>query len=129
MNSAITLAFVASGGAIGACFRFLISEWCVLVFGRGFPYGTLTVNVLGSLIMGFLMAAIELGLVAAAPWRHLVGLGLLGALTTFSSFSMENVTLLNQGEFVKMGLHIVLNVTLCIFATWASYTLMRTIHG
>ena len=124
MNQAITLGFIAMGGAVGACSRYLISEWCAAVFGRGFPYGTLTVNILGSLLMGILAAAIEQGVIASAPWRQIIGLGFLGALTTFSTFSMDNVSLLQQGEFMKMGLNIVLNVIVCIFAAWVGFQLV-----
>lgn len=99
----------------------MISELCVMLFGRGFPYGTLMVNVVGSFIMGVLVAAFELEWLAEAPWRQVVGLGFLGALTTFSTFSMDNVLLLQQGAFFKMGLNIVLNVLLSISVAWFGY--------
>ncbi|WP_054674532.1 fluoride efflux transporter CrcB [Parasalinivibrio latis] len=124
MNQAVILAFIAAGGAVGACSRYLISELCVAMLGRGFPYGTLTVNILGSFIMGLLASAIEQGAIAAAPWRQLIGLGFLGALTTFSTFSMDNVTLMQHGEFLKMGTNILLNVVVCVFAAWAGFQLM-----
>ncbi|WP_025502562.1 fluoride efflux transporter CrcB, partial [Vibrio parahaemolyticus] len=112
------LGFIALGGAIGACSRYLVSEFCVLLFGRGFPYGTLTVNVVGSFIMGLLIAAFESEILATEPWRQVIGLGFLGALTTFSTFSMDNVLLMQQGAFFKMGLNILLNVVLSISAAW-----------
>ncbi|WP_407331823.1 fluoride efflux transporter CrcB [Enterovibrio sp. 27052020O] len=124
MNQAILLFYIALGGAVGACSRYLISELCVILLGRGFPYGTLTVNVIGSLIMGFLVAALEQETFGPGPWRHLIGLGFLGALTTFSTFSMDNVLLLQQGEWFKMGLNIVLNVVVCIFSAWAGFQLL-----
>ncbi|TON42954.1 CrcB family protein, partial [Vibrio parahaemolyticus] len=67
------LGFIALGGAIGACSRYLVSEFCVLLFGRGFPYGTLTVNVVGSFIMGLLIAAFESEILATEPWRQVIG--------------------------------------------------------
>ncbi|MDW2167288.1 fluoride efflux transporter CrcB, partial [Vibrio sp. 2099] len=112
------LGFIALGGAIGACSRYLVSEFCVLLFGRCFPYGTLTVNVVGSFIMGLLIAAFESEILATEPWRQVIGLGFLGALTTFSTFSMDNVLLMQQGAFFKMGLNILLNVVLSISAAW-----------
>ncbi|MDC0612217.1 fluoride efflux transporter CrcB [Vibrio sp.] len=118
------LSFVALGGAFGACSRYLISELCVFLFGRGFPYGTLTVNVLGSFIMGLLVSAFQSQFLAAEPWRQLIGLGFLGALTTFSTFSMDNVLLLQQGAFLKMGLNILLNVILSITAAWIGFQLI-----
>ncbi|EME0896008.1 fluoride efflux transporter CrcB [Vibrio parahaemolyticus] len=118
------LGFIALGGAIGACSRYLVSEFCVLLFGRGFPYGTLTVNVVGSFIMGLLIAAFESEILATEPWRQVIGLGFLGALTTFSTFSMDNVLLMQQGAFFKMGLNILLNVVLTISAAWIGFQLL-----
>ncbi len=118
------LGFIALGGAIGACSRYLVSEFCVLLFGRGFPYGTLTVNVVGSFIMGLLIAAFESEILATEPWRQVIGLGFLGALTTFSTFSMDNVLLMQQGAFFKMGLNILLNVVLSISAAWVGFQLL-----
>ncbi|AHJ01066.1 fluoride efflux transporter CrcB [Vibrio parahaemolyticus] len=118
------LGFIALGGAIGACSRYLVSEFCVLLFGRGFPYGTLTVNVVGSFIMGLLIAAFENEILATEPWRQVIGLGFLGALTTFSTFSMDNVLLMQQGAFFKMGLNILLNVVLSISAAWIGFQLL-----
>ncbi|HCH5257224.1 TPA: fluoride efflux transporter CrcB [Vibrio parahaemolyticus] len=118
------LGFIALGGAIGACSRYLVSEFCVLLFGRGFPYGTLTVNFVGSFIMGLLIAAFENEILATEPWRQVIGLGFLGALTTFSTFSMDNVLLMQQGAFFKMGLNILLNVVLSISAAWIGFQLL-----
>ncbi|EGQ7849966.1 fluoride efflux transporter CrcB [Vibrio parahaemolyticus] len=118
------LGFIALGGAIGACSRYLVSEFCVLLFGRGFPYGTLTVNVVGSFIMGLLIAAFENEILATEPWRQVIALGFLGALTTFSTFSMDNVLLMQQGAFFKMGLNILLNVVLSISAAWIGFQLL-----
>ncbi len=96
MGQLSVLGFIALGGAFGACSRYLISELCVMLLGRGFPYGTLTVNVVGSFIMGLLIAAFETELMVTDPWRQIIGLGFLGALTTFSTFSMDNVLLMQQ---------------------------------
>lgn len=124
MGQLSILGFIALGGAIGACSRYLVSEFCVLLFGRGFPYGTLTVNVVGSFIMGLLIAAFENEILATEPWRQVIGLGFLGALTTFSTFSMDNVLLMQQGAFFKMGLNILLNVVLSISAAWIGFQLL-----
>ncbi len=124
MGQLYILGFIAVGGAFGACSRYLISELCVFLLGRGFPYGTLTVNVVGSFVMGLLIAAFENEMLATDPWRQIIGLGFLGALTTFSTFSMDNVLLMQQGAFFKMGLNILLNVTLSISAAWIGFQLM-----
>jgi CrcB protein len=118
------LSFIAIGGAFGACSRYIISEFCLSIFGKGFPYGTLTVNVVGSLIMGVLAAALQGQLLPTEPWRQIVGLGFLGALTTFSTFSMDNVLLMQQGAFLKMGVNVVLNVVLSVSAAWFGFQLL-----
>ncbi|EJL6727127.1 fluoride efflux transporter CrcB [Vibrio alginolyticus] len=124
MGQLSVLGFIALGGAFGACSRYLISELCVILLGRGLPYGTLTVNVVGSFMMGLLIAAFDNELLATEPWRQVIGLGFLGALTTFSTFSMDNVLLMQQGAFFKMGLNVLLNVVLSISAAWIGFQLL-----
>ncbi|MFH4621460.1 fluoride efflux transporter CrcB [Vibrio furnissii] len=121
MGQFAILGLIAIGGAVGACSRYLVSEWCVTLFGRNFAYGTLTVNIVGSFIMGLLIASFENEWLAPYPWRQIIGLGFLGALTTFSTFSMDNVLLMQQGAFFKMGLNVLLNVLLSISAAWVAY--------
>ncbi len=121
MGQLQTLGFIALGGAVGACSRYLISEWCAYLLGRNFPYGTLGVNVIGSLLMGILVASLANGSITTEPWRQIIGLGFLGALTTFSTFSMDNVTLMEQGEHLKLLLNIALNVVLSFLAATAGY--------
>ncbi len=118
------LTFIAIGGAFGASCRYLLSELCILFFGRGFPYGTLAVNVIGSFAMGLLIAAFETELLSQYPWRQIIGIGFLGALTTFSTFSVDNVVLMQQGAFFKAGLNILLNVFVSISAAWLGFQLL-----
>jgi CrcB protein len=115
---------IAAGGASGACLRFFISETMLKLLGRGFPFGTLTVNILGSLLMGVLYGLIEREIITVSPAKSLIGIGFLGALTTFSTFSMDSLLLLQQGHFFKMALNIVLNVTVCIFMAWLGLQLV-----
>lgn len=110
--------FVALGGAFGACLRFFISEMMVKVFAKGFPFATLTVNILGSLLMGYLYALIEKDLIAVTPAKTLIGIGFLGALTTFSTFSLDTLLLLQQGHWVKAIINVSLNVVCCVFVAW-----------
>lgn len=124
MGQLSILGFIAIGGAFGACSRYLISELCAVMLGRGFPFGTLTVNVIGSFTMGLLIAAFENEILATEPWRQIIGLGFLGALTTFSTFSMDNVLLMQQGAFFKMGINVLLNVVLSISAAWIGFQLL-----
>ena len=124
MGQLSILGFIALGGAFGACSRYLVSELCVVLLGRGFPYGTLTVNVVGSFIMGLLIAAFENEVLATEPWRQIIGRGFRGALTTVSTLSMDNVLLMQQGAFFQMGLHVLLNVVLSISAAWIGFQIL-----
>ncbi len=120
-----SLLFVALGGAFGSSLRFLMSESIYFMLGRGFPFATLTVNILGSFLMGVLYALIEHELVELAPWRTFVGVGFLGALTTFSTFSMDTLLLLQQGDWLKAVVNVFLNVFVCIFVAWLGMNLIN----
>jgi len=109
---------IAAGGAAGAVLRFWVSTGVYGVLGRGFPYGTLAVNVLGSLLMGVLYVLLLERSDLSVEWRAAVLIGLLGAFTTFSTFSIETLNLLEERELVKAVLNMVLSVVLCLFATW-----------
>ena len=108
--------FVAIGGAFGASFRFYISQLIFNWLGKGFPFATLAVNISGSLIMGALYGLIEQGVFEVSIYRTLIGIGFLGAFTTFSTFSLDTLLLIQQGDIFKATINILLNVSLCIFA-------------
>jgi len=109
---------IAAGGALGALLRFWVSNGIYGLLGRNFPYGTLAVNVLGSLLMGFLYVMLVDKLALGPQWRAALLIGLLGAFTTFSTFSMETLNLVEAGEMFKALLNILLSVSLCLAATW-----------
>ena len=115
MNIGILLA-IGTGGFIGAILRFSITNWANSLSSSTFPVGTLSVNVLGSFLIGFLFfyfQQVNLSLYQ----KTLLITGLLGALTTFSTFSMDTVLLLEQEFYVKALLNVLLNVLLSIGAT------------
>jgi len=115
--SNVTLyAFVALGGACGASLRFYIYQLVLNSLGKGFPFATLMVNISGSFLMGLLYQLIEQGILDINVHRTLIGIGFLGAFTTFSTFSLDSLLLLQQGEVVKAMINILLNVSLCIAA-------------
>ena len=116
---------IAVGGAVGAIMRFAMSNGVYKLFGRDFPYGTLAVNVLGSLFIGVLFILLIEKLAVAAEWRAGLLVGLLGAFTTFSTFSLETFTLMENGAFIKAGLNVFLSVVLCLAATWLGISLGR----
>ena len=116
---------IAGGGAIGAVLRFWMSIWVYGMLGRGFPYGTLAVNVLGSLLMGFLYVWLLERSSLSGEWRAFLLIGLLGAFTTFSSFSIETLNLVESGEWVKAVMNAFLSVLLCVVAAWVGLKIGR----
>lgn len=98
------MVYVAFGGALGALARYGLGGWIQARTGFAFPWGTLAVNVLGSFLLGLGLRYLE-GVPAAPEFRALVSIGLLGAFTTFSTFSYETVTLLEEGEWTGAGLY------------------------
>lgn len=123
----LQLASIAAGGAIGSLLRFWLSTGVYALLGRGFPYGTLTVNVIGSLLMGLLYVFLFERLDLATEWRAGILIGLLGAFTTFSTFSIETLNLIEAGEQIRAGINIIISVTLCISACWVGMIIGRQV--
>ena len=117
--------FIAIGGAAGACMRFFLSQLMLQWFGKGFPFGTLLVNVIGSFCLGLVYALIENGQIEIVLWRTTIGIGFLGALTTFSTFSVDTLLLLQQGFWLRGILNIFLNLTCCLLAAWLGIQLVK----
>ena len=122
MIQALAIAF---GGAVGSLLRYWLSNSVYSLLGRSFPYGTLAVNVLGCLLMGFLFIVFLERLSVDGVWRAGILIGVLGGFTTFSSFSIETFNLIEAGELVKAGLNMALSLVLCVTATWVGAILGR----
>ncbi len=119
---------VALGGAVGASLRYLAAAATHGLFGHAFPYGTLLVNVLGSLLIGYLVVLLPESGHHSTIWRLLLITGLLGGFTTYSAFSIETLTLFQEGQLLKAGLNITLTLLTCLLAVWAGYLLARMLH-
>jgi len=118
---------IGTGGFIGAILRFIISTWIQKLSSVLFPIGTLTVNIIGSFIIGFMALYFEN--VISPHQKALIITGMLGALTTFSTFSLETVTMLQEGLWGRAFSNITLNTFLCILATITGMILFKRIYG
>ena len=121
------ITMIAAGGAVGAVMRFWVSNSLYALLGRGFPYGTLAVNVLGSLIMGALYVLFLERMTVSPELRAALLIGFLGAFTTFSTFSIETLNLIEQSDYLKAGLNIVISVIACLLAVWLGVIVGRQI--
>jgi CrcB protein len=112
---------VMLGGAAGTGARLWLSSFCTLKYGNNFPIGTIVVNVVGCFIIGCFNALTEAhGMFPAGPLvRLIVMVGFLGGFTTFSSFSLQTLSLAHDGEWLRASLNVVLSVVLCLLAAWA----------
>ncbi len=123
------LVVIALGGACGAVLRFLMSTGLYSWLGRDFPYGTLLINVSGSFLMGLLSEALILQRIAiGVEYRAAILVGLLGAFTTFSTFSLETLLLMEQGNLGKAAMNTLASVGGCLFAVWLGLLLGRAIY-
>jgi CrcB protein len=117
--------FIALGGALGAVGRYAFSNAVNQVWSLSFPLATLLVNVLGSFVMGVMFVVIVDQQHLTAEWRSVLMVGMLGAFTTFSTFSLETVVLLQRGEVLTAIGYTLISVTLCVAATWLAIVLSR----
>ncbi|BCD67644.1 fluoride efflux transporter CrcB [Nitratiruptor sp. YY09-18] len=121
------LIVIGVGGFFGAISRFLIASFVQKLSGLFFPVGTLTVNVLGSFLIGLLYVYFEQSIHPLA--KAMLITGFLGALTTFSTFSLESYLLIEQGLYLKAFLNIALNVILTISSTFIAIMLFKKLYG
>ena len=109
---------IAAGGAIGSVLRYWVSTSVHAFAGQGFPYGTFVVNVIGSMAMGFLFVVMLERAQSGPEMRAFLLIGLLGAFTTFSAFSMETLDLLGQGSYWKALVNMSASVVACVGAAF-----------
>jgi len=114
-------------GGLGCVARYMVSGWVYTLAGRALPYGTLVVNVCGSLLLGLIMEGTLRSTLLSPELRFGLTVGFMGGFTTFSTFSYETVRLLEEGSVTAAGANILLNVTVCIFAALVGIFLARQI--
>ena len=122
MNTYIAIAF---GGALGAMFRFWLHTAVQRFNGSSFPLGTFAVNVLGSFLIGVFFVVLAEKAQLSETWRPLIVIGFLGAMTTFSTFSLDALLLFEQGNYNTALFYIVSSVALCLLAAFAGMQVAR----
>lgn len=121
---------VMLGGAIGTGMRMALSAWLASRYGTFFPVGTLAVNVFGCFAIGlFATLTGPEGFLFTGPLtRQMVMIGMLGGFTTFSSFSLQTLTLAQDGEWLRAGLNVILSLFLCLVAVWLGHAAASLIN-
>jgi CrcB protein len=117
--------WIAVGAVVGASARYFLSGLIVRNFSATFPYGTLLINVTGSLALGFFLVYSTDRVLLDPRWRLLVAVGFCGSYTTFSSYAFESFALMEQGQWLLVGLNVVASNVLCLAAVLAGAALAR----
>lgn len=129
MNAIVAMMAVAVGGALGAVTRYGVNVGALKLLGGGFPYGTLIVNVAGSFVMGLCIALFAQYGQPSENMRHLLITGFLGALTTFSTFSLDFATLWERQDYLNSALYLSGSVVLSIGALFAAMMIVRGVFS
>jgi len=126
----ITYLWVAIGGALGSTARYWLSGLVASACGETFPWGTLIINILGSLVIGFFytFTGPDGRVIAPSDIRVFVMVGICGGFTTFSSFSLQTLNLARDGDFLRAGMNIVLSVVLCLLFVWLGHMLAVSLN-
>ena len=120
---------VALGSGLGGLLRFALSGYAAHHWGETFPWGTLLVNVTGSFLIGFFATLTEPGgrVFVSGNGRQFVMSGILGGYTTFSSFSLQTLSLARDGEWLHAGANAVVSLVLCLIAVWLGHVVAASL--
>ncbi|MCF7808150.1 MAG: fluoride efflux transporter CrcB [Candidatus Marinimicrobia bacterium] len=124
MEQLTTILSVGLGGFLGAVGRYWLSGWAQQ-FGNRFPLGTLTVNLIGSFILGLLATLFLEKVIVSQELRLFLLIGVLGAFTTYSTFSLETINLIRSDAWMMAGLNVLANVLGTLIAVWAGLSLAK----
>jgi fluoride exporter len=124
MKTAVTIALFCAGGGLT---RFYLSGWVYTLLGRTFPFGTLAVNIIGAYLIGLIMEIGMRSTLISDTVRLGLTVGFLGGLTTFSTFSYETFSLLEDGRFLTAFVNIIASVAVCLLFTWLGIVTVRTL--
>lgn len=119
--------WIGIGGFLGVNLRYWLQAWAAGRWGTSFPYGTLIINVTGSLLLGFFLTLVTQRVVAPANWRLFMAVGLLGGYTTFSAFSVEALNLLQAGRWAAAAAYLFGNVFLGLAGAFLGMILARAL--
>jgi fluoride exporter len=124
-DSIVNYLWIALGAVVGASARYFLSGLIARNFSTTFPYGTLLINLTGSLVLGFFLIFATERVLFDPRWRLLVAIGFCGSYTTFSSYAFESFALMEQGQWLLMSLNILASNLLCLVAVLAGAALAR----
>lgn len=131
MSSAfITYVWIALGSALGGMTRYWLSGMVAAAYGETFPLGTLLINILGSFVIGFFytFTGPDGRIIAPSDMRVFVMVGICGGFTTFSSFSLQTLNLMRDGDFLRAGMNVVLSVALCMLFVWLGHIMATSLN-
>jgi CrcB protein len=121
----VSYLWISLGAVIGAVARYFLSTYIARHFSTVFPYGTLLINITGSLILGFFLVYSTERMLLDPRWRLLVAIGFCGSYTTFSSYAFESFALMEQGQWLLMAVNILVSNALCLAGVLAGAALAR----
>jgi CrcB protein len=129
MNVLPTVIAIGIGATIGASARYYLTELMAHLFGRGFPYGTLSANLIGSFLAGILVVIVLEKAALHEVYRYMLLIGLTGSLTTMSTLSWESVEMISLGHYGQATINILLNVLLSLSAAGVGVVLTRSLFA